>query len=38
MEEDVNDYVRTCDTCQHDKPSRHRRYGELEPLEVPYRP
>ena len=38
MEEDVKDYVRTCDTCQHDKPSRHCRYGELEPLEVPYRP
>ena len=38
MEEDVKDYVRTCDTCQRDKPSRHRRYGELEPLEVPYRP
>ena len=35
MEEDVKDYVRTCDTCQRDKPSRHRRYGELEPLEVP---
>jgi len=21
LEEDVNDYVRSCDTCQHDKPS-----------------
>ena len=38
MEEDVKDYVRTCNTCQRDKPSCHRRYGELEPLEVPYRP
>ena len=38
MEEDVKDYVRACDTCQRDKPSRHRRYGQLEPLEVPYRP
>ena len=38
MEEDAKDYVRTCDICQHDKPSRHRRYGELEPLEVPNRP
>ena len=23
MEEDIKDYVRTCDTCQRDKPSRH---------------
>ena len=38
MEEDVKDNVRTCDTCQRDKPSRHRRYGEREPLEVPYHP
>ena len=38
MEEDVKDYVRTCDTCQCDKSSHHRWYGELEPLEVPYRP
>ena len=38
MEEDVKDNVRACDTCQRDKPSRHRRYGQLEPLEVPYRP
>ena len=36
MKEDVKDYVRTCDTSHRDKPSRHRRYGELEPLEVPY--
>ena len=38
MEEDVKDYVRACDTCQRDKPSLYRRYGQLEPLEVPYRP
>ena len=38
MEEDVKDYVRTCDTCQRDKPSRHRQYGELQLLEVHYRP
>ena len=37
MEEDVKDYFRTCDTCQRDKPSHDRRYGQLEPLEVPYR-
>ena len=38
MEEDVHDYCRTCDICQRDKSSRLHRYGELEPLVVPYRP
>ena len=37
MEEDVKDCVRTCDTCQCDKPNHHRQYGEFEPLDVPYR-
>ena len=36
MEEDVKDYVRACDTCQRDKPSRYGRYGQVEPLEVLY--
>ena len=35
MEEDVKDYVRAYDTCQRNKSSRNRRYGQLEPLEVP---
>ena len=38
MEEDVKDYVRTCYTCQRNQSSRYRRYGQLEPLEVPYQP
>ena len=38
MEENVKNYVRAYDTCQRDKPSRHRRYGQLESLEVTYRP
>ena len=38
MEEDVKDYVHVCDTCQRNKSSRHRRYGQLELLKVPYRP
>jgi len=38
MEEVVTDYVWSCDTCQRDKPSRHKKYGLLEPLKVPYRP
>ena len=38
MEEIVKDYVWACHTCQRDKPSSHHRYGQLEPLKVPYRP
>ena len=38
MGQDVQDYVGACDTSQRDKPSCHRRYGQLEPLEVSYRP
>lgn len=38
MEENVNAYVWTCDTCQRDKPCQHCRFGALEPLEVPYLP
>ena len=38
MEEDVRDYVRSCDTCQRDKTHRHKTFGLLQPLDVPYRP
>src|SRR5258706_10653557 len=38
MVEEVQDYVRSCDTCQRDKASRHKKYGLLDPLEIPYRP
>jgi hypothetical protein len=38
MDDDARDYVRSCDTCQRDKVSRHRRYGLLQPLDIPYRP
>jgi hypothetical protein len=38
MEDDVRDYVHSCDTCQRDKVSRHKRYGLLQPLDIPYRP
>jgi hypothetical protein len=38
MDEEVRDYVRSCDVCQRDKVGRHRRYGLLQPLEIPYRP
>ena len=38
MAEEVQDYIRSYDTCQRDKASRHKKYGLLDPLEVPYRP
>ena len=38
MEEAVNDYLRTCDTCQRNKSRRHSKYALLQPLEVPYTP
>ena len=38
MDKDVEDCVRSCDTCQRNKISRHKKYGKLHTLEVPYRP
>ena len=38
MAEEVQDYVRSCDTCQTDNASRHKKYGVLDPLEIPYGP
>ena len=32
----INDYVRSCDECQHNKSPRHARFGLLQPLQVPY--
>ena len=32
----VNDYVRSCTTCQQAKAPRHARFGLLNPLQVPY--
>jgi len=32
----INDYVRSCNKCQHNKSPRHWKYGLLQPLEVPY--
>ena len=33
MTEWINDYVRSCDVCQRNKASRHKRYGLLQALE-----
>jgi len=38
MDENITDYVRSCDVCQRNKVIRHKKYGLLEPLEVPMRP
>ena len=38
MAEEVQDYIKSCDICQREKVSRHKKYGLLDPLEVPYRP
>ena len=32
----VNDYVRSCDECQHNKSPRHARNGMLQPLQIPF--
>ncbi len=38
MDEDVKDYVRSCDVCQRDKATRRKKYGLLQPLDVPHQP
>jgi hypothetical protein len=38
MKDDVRDYVRSCDMCQRGKASRHKKYGLLQPLDIPYGP
>ena len=38
LAKDVKEYVATCDVCQRVKVTRHRPYGELEPLPVPAGP
>ena len=32
----INDYLRSCDECQHNKSPRPTRFGLLQPLQVPY--
>ena len=34
----IEDYVRSCDSCQRNKAARHVRYGLLQPLELAYAP
>ena len=38
MEDWVQEYVWTCDACQRNKTARHKKYGKLVPLPIPYQP
>ena len=38
LDEWVKTYVKTCDACQRNKTARHKKYGRLQPLDIPYRP
>jgi hypothetical protein len=38
MDDEVRTYVRECDTCQRDKTQQHKKFGLLQPLEIPDRP
>ena len=38
MEEEVKDYVRSCNVCQRDKTSRRKKYGLLQLLDIPHQP
>src|SRR5258708_26224349 len=38
MDQDIEEDVRNCDSCQRNKTAPHKKYSKLLPLEVPYRP
>jgi len=38
MEDWVRNYIRSCEACQRNKTIRHKKYGKLVPLPVPYQP
>ena len=38
MDQEVEEYVRSCDSCQWNKATRHKKYGQLDPLDIPNRP
>ena len=38
IDTDIMTYIQACLDCQRDKSQRHRRYGLLSPLELPYAP
>src|SRR5436853_3918107 len=38
MDLEVEEYVRSCDSCQRNKATQHKKYGLLDPLDIPNRP
>ena len=38
MDQEVEEYVRSCDSCQQNKATRHKKYGLLDHLDIPNRP
>ena len=38
LNSDAQDYIRSCETCCRSKVLRHKPYGFLQPLEIPFRP
>ena len=38
MDQEVEEYVRSCDSCQRNKATRQKKYGLLDPLDIPNRP
>ena len=38
MDKQITKYIRSCDVCQHNKVIRHKKYGLLEPIDVPMPP
>jgi hypothetical protein len=38
LEDFIRKYVGSCDVCQRNKIKRHKPFGKLQPLEVPYTP
>jgi hypothetical protein len=38
MDQEIIEYIRSCLECQKDKATRHKPYGLLSPLELPYTP
>ena len=38
MDQEVEEYVCSCDSCQRNKATRHKKYGLLDPLDIPNRP
>ena len=38
MDQEVEEYVHSCDSCQRNKATRHKKYGLLDPMDIPNRP